>query len=78
MKLMLISATILALTTGASLAAPRPAGAPRLQELYTCAGSALSRVALRPTPHPCCTGLLGCPQLLATTELVRPKRGGRT
>ena len=78
MKLMLISATILALATGASVAAARPVGAPRPQELYTCASSAVSRVALPPTPHPCCTGLLGCPQLLATTELVRPKRGGRT
>ena len=50
---------------------------PATSQLYTCAGSSLSRVALK-EPAPCCVGMLGCPQLLANTGLVKPKRDNRT
>ncbi len=45
---------------------------------YTCAAGALSRVALHTDPAPCCTGQLGCPQLLANTGLIKPRRSPRT
>ena len=76
MKTALITATFLAFAIGAASAAPAPKVDTRA--LYTCAGNAMSRVSLSATPHACCDGLLGCPQLLANTGLVKPKRDGRT
>ncbi len=46
--------------------------------LYTCEGAGLSRVAFAANPAPCCSGQLGCPQLLSNTGLVKPKRSNRT
>ena len=76
MKTALISATFLALALGTASAAP--ATQVDTRQLYTCAGNAMSRVSLSSMPHACCNGMLGCPQLLANTGLVKPKRDGRT
>ena len=49
---------------------------------YTCERQTLSRVAYHPgaaaQPAPCCTGMFGCPQLLANTGLVKPRHAART
>lgn len=76
MKTILITATLLALTAP-SLSA-REIQTPVTRQLYTCAGAGLSRVAMRAQPAECCDGLLGCPQLLGSTGLVKPKRPNRT
>ena len=76
MKTALITATFLAFAAATASAAPATRADTR--QLYTCAGQGLSRVALAGTPHECCNGLLGCPQLLANTGLVKPKRDNRT
>ncbi len=76
MKTALITATFLAFAAGSAFAAP--AARTDARQLYTCAGTGLSRVALAPTPHSCCDGLLGCPQLLSNTGLVKPRRDSRT
>ena len=75
MKTSLIAASLLALSFGQASALELKGATGGA--LYTCAGSALSRVALR-EPAPCCSGMLGCPQLLANTGLIRPKRDNRT
>lgn len=77
MKIALIAATILALAPMTVAAAPKTPAADA-RSLYTCAGNSLSRVSLNSVPHACCDGLLGCPQLLANTGLVKPKRDNRT
>lgn len=78
------TAPIIALVLGFSLSAP-PGGAralelaaPVARQVYTCEGNGLSRVAAAAQPAPCCTGQLGCPQLLANTGLEKPKRLNRT
>ncbi len=76
MKTALITAAFLTLALGTGHAASaKPVDS---SQLYTCAGNALSRVALRSTPVPCCDGMLGCPQLLANTGLLKPRRDNRT
>ena len=78
--------TVLAITLalGALIAAPFASAhaaqlaPPVARQLYTCDRGGLSRVAMSGQPAPCCTGLLGCPQLLANTGLVKPKRDNRT
>ena len=78
------TALTIALALGGILAVhATPAGAlelapPAARQLYTCAQGGLSKVAATEQPAPCCTGLLGCPQLLANTGLVKPKRANRT
>ena len=76
MKNILTAATLLALSAGS--AAALDMRAPVSRHLYTCDAAGLSRVAFKPTPAPCCEGLLGCPQLLANTGLIKPKRNNRT
>jgi hypothetical protein len=76
MKTALITATFLTLSLGPLAAAP--AHRVETRQLYTCASSNLSRVALKAEPTSCCEGMLGCPQLLANTGLVKPKRDTRT
>lgn len=76
MKIALITATLLALT--AATASAREIETPEARQLYTCATSGLSRVALQAEPAPCCEGMLGCPQLLGNTGLIKPRRSNRT
>ena len=76
MKTALITATFLSLSLGSVAAVAAPRAEPR--QLYTCAGGNLSRVTLRSVPTPCCEGMLGCPQLLANTGLIKSKRENRT
>jgi hypothetical protein len=45
---------------------------------YTCEHGGLSRVGLRAQPAACCEGLLGCPQLLTSSGLIKPRRSNRT
>ena len=75
MKTLLILAGLFA-SSIYPVAAVELRGTPSAQ-LYTCAGSSLSRVALR-EPAPCCVGMLGCPQMLANVGLIKPKRDNRT
>lgn len=77
MKTALIAAIMMATAaTSASAVEFRvPAAA---SSLYTCAGRSLSKVAAIANPAPCCSGMMGCPQLLANTGLVRPKPSNRT
>ena len=80
MKTALVVASMLAVSTvpGWAMNLPAPAST---ASLYTCNGRALSRVAATAQPEqpaPCCTGLTGCPQLLANTGLVKPRRDNRT
>ena len=81
MKTALIAACILALSA-ASASAVEFKAPPAASSLYTCTGHSLSKVAATtgaPTgPAPCCVGMMGCPQLLANTGLIRPKRDNRT
>ena len=78
------TALTIALALGATFALPFPMAhavelaPPAATQLYTCARGGLSRVAYAEQPAPCCTGMLGCPQLLANTGLVKPKRDNRT
>ena len=58
----------------AAPAAPRPATGTTAG--HACTSAPLERVALTATP--CCAGRLSCPQLLANTGLVKPKRADRT
>ncbi len=69
----IVFAAALTLLSGNAGAASLPAPL----ALYTCAGHAVTRIALT-TPPPCCTGKIRCPQFLATTTLVPPSRQGRT
>lgn len=46
--------------------------------LFACEGTALSRVALRQDPAPCCQGRMRCAQLLATTGMIRAQSRRRT
>ena len=76
MKTALVTATLLALSLGAAVAAPSDATSPRA--LYTCAAHGLSRVALHEGAAACCTGAFACPQLLSNTGLVKPRHDNRT
>ena len=77
MKIALIASIIVAATVApASAIELRAPAAP--SSLYTCAGRSLSKVAAITQPAPCCTGMMGCPQLLANTGLIRPKHDNRT
>ena len=77
MKTSLIAACVLALSAVSAPAAEfKVPSAP--SSLYTCAGRSLSKVAAVAEPAPCCIGMMGCPQLLANTGLIRPKRDNRT
>lgn len=77
MKTTLIAATILALSASSAFAVELKAP-PAMSSLYTCTGHNLSKVAATAPPAPCCVGMMGCPQLLANTGLIRPKRDNRT
>ena len=77
------TALIAALMMASAAAASAPASAvelraPSASSLYTCSGHSLSKVAASAAPAPCCSGMMGCPQLLANTGLIRPKRDNRT
>lgn len=72
-----IAATILALSASSAMAVELKAP-PATSSLYTCSGHSLSKVAATTEPAPCCVGMMGCPQLLANTGLIRPKRDSRT
>lgn len=77
MKIVLIASVIMATAVApASAIEFRAPAAP--SSLYTCAGRSLSKVAAIAEPAPCCVGMMGCPQLLANTGLIRPKRDNRT
>ena len=76
MKTALIIATLLALTAVDASAFEVPT--PVSRQLYTCAQSHLSRVALKMEAEACCVGMLGCPQLLGNTGFTRPKPANRT
>lgn len=83
MKTALSIAPFLATLILGGLAAPPGVRAmelvpPAARQLYTCERGGLSRVSAVAEPAPCCTGLLGCPQMLSNTGLVRPKRSNRT
>jgi hypothetical protein len=47
-------------------------------QLYTCAHGPITRISVpvAPPAH-CCDGKLQCPQFLATTTVVAPKRSSR-
>lgn len=80
MKTAIVVATMLAVSTASGWAVTLPAGNANAG-LYTCNGRSLSRVAFSAQPEqvaPCCTGMTGCPQLLANTGLVKPRRDSRT
>ena len=81
MKTALIAACILAVSALPASAVEFKAP-PSATSLYTCSGHSLSKVAAvsgtQETPAPCCVGMMGCPQLLANTGLIRPKRDNRT
>lgn len=78
------TALIIALALGTTIATPfGPAralelAAPDARQLYTCEGGGLSRVSATTQPAPCCTGMLGCPQLLANTGSLKTRRHNRT
>lgn len=78
MKTALIAATLIALSAAGASAVELQTSIGR--QLYTCSGGPLSRVALtnRVDPAPCCTGMLGCPQLLSNSGLVKPRADNRT
>ncbi len=79
MRTIVVSLLITLTAAGPVLAASAThAAAPPQAAPYTCENKAVSRVALRPDPAPCCTGMFGCPQLLANTGLIRPKHANRT
>ena len=77
MKTALIASIIMAtaVAPASAIELRAPAAAP---SLYTCAGRFLSKVAAIANPAPCCVGMMGCPQLLANTGLIRPKHDNRT
>jgi len=77
MKIALIAAILIVTAATSALAVEfrAPAAA---SSLYTCAGRFLSKVAATTNPAPCCSSMMGCPQLLANTGLVRPKFNNRT
>lgn len=74
------AAAILVILSAAGAAQGAPAGPKRtpteLHGSVACSRGPLERVAL--SAAPCCNGLLACPQLLANTGLVKPKRPDRT
>jgi hypothetical protein len=51
---------------------------PVARPAFTCAVSSLSRVVFGAEQAPCCTGLMGCPQLLANTGFAKAKPANRT
>lgn len=71
-----IAATLLLLSIASAHAAPAAIPNPADHMARSCARGPLERVAL--TSAQCCTGLLACPQLLANTGLVKPRRADRT
>ncbi len=78
MKTALITATLLVLAAAGTPSSAREIQSPVARQVYTCEAGGLSRVAMRPSPAPCCDGMLGCPQLLGNTGLVKPRRANRT
>ncbi len=77
-------APIIAIAFGAMFALPMSAaqavdpGMPAARHLYGCRHGGLSRVADAAQSTPCCTAMLGCPRLLATTGFAKPKQLDRT
>jgi hypothetical protein len=51
---------------------------PVAKQLFTCAATGLSRVALQAAPEPCCEGRLRCAQFLATGGVLKSMRDPRT
>ena len=51
---------------------------PATKQLFTCAGSGWTRVAMRDAPEPCCDGRLKCAQFLATGGVLKTTRDPRT
>jgi len=76
--IMILVLSVAAPAAAASVASPIPEPDAAAGRRYTCDHQGVSRVALRTEAAPCCTGLFGCPQLLANTGLIKPKRANRT
>lgn len=70
----LAAVTLLFFSMASAQAAP--AAIPNRANHSNCAQGPLERVAFTATR--CCAGLFACPQLLANTGLVKPKRADRT
>jgi len=51
---------------------------PVTKQLFTCAATGLSRVAIRVAPEPCCEGRLKCAQFLSTGGVLKTMRDPRT
>ena len=51
---------------------------PAAKQLFTCAASGWTRVAMRAAPGPCCEGRLRCAQFLATGGVLKTARDPRT
>lgn len=82
MKVLFLTALSLTALMSAPVAMAAPAAAaPMAREAYSfynCPTNGLSRVSFPADPTACCSGLVGCPQLLSNTGLVKPKRSNRT
>ena len=51
---------------------------PAAKQLFTCAASGWTRIAMRNMPEPCCEGRLRCAQFLATGGVLKTTRDPRT
>ena len=76
MKKRLLAVGMIVLTPFAASAMELKTSATK--SLFACEGSALSRVALRERPAPCCEGRMRCAQLLSTEGMVRTQGRSRT